>query len=230
MPPPPVWLRRCITTFLICATPSMGWATVSATNDCILSWDPVTRNIDGQLTSIQGYKVYTARENGTTLTWARPSVVPPSTAPQATCKALGLNETGVYALSVTAYNTAFESHFSEVVKVSLTVDPLTLTVAGAPNLPLHGTTAQVTVGITGETPTQVQLSLDGQPFFATWPADAFFTWSPDGRSLTGSWCITSACWGGVAGAHVLYVVATYAAGATTTAAVLLNVTDAGPAH
>jgi hypothetical protein len=208
----------------------MGWATVSKRNDCILAWDPVTRNIYNEETSIQGYKVYVAHDDGSTLQWAPPVVVPPSAAPQTTCKALGLNETGVYALSVTAYNDAFESLYSEIVKVSLTVDPLTLTVAGAPDLPLHGTTTQVTVGITGETPTLVRLSLDGQPFFATWPSDTFFTWSPDGRSLTGNWCITSSCWGGVAGPHVLYAVATYATGATTTVAVMLNVTDSVPAH
>jgi hypothetical protein len=216
-------------TFLFCSTPLMGWAAVSRTNDCIVEWDPVTRNVYDQPTSIEGYKVYTARDNGTTLTWAPPVVLPPSAAPQTTCKAVGLNETGVYALSVTAYNAAFESPFSEIVRVSLTVDPLTLTVAGGPNLPLHGATTLITVGITGETPTQVQLSLDGQPFFATWPLDSFFTWSPDGRSLTGNWCITSGCWGDVAGSHILYVVATYATGTTITAAAMLNVTDSVPA-
>ncbi|HSS31092.1 MAG TPA: hypothetical protein VLL06_08750 [Nitrospiraceae bacterium] len=100
---------------------------------------------------------------------------------------------------------------------------LSLAVAGAPNLPLHGTTAPVTVGISGTMPTLVQLSLDGYPPFATWPSGTFFTLSPDGQSLTGNWCISSACWQGVGGPHVLHVVATYANGATATAAVTVNV-------
>jgi hypothetical protein len=81
----------------------------------------------------------------------------------------------------------------------------------------------MTVGITGETPTLVELSRDGHPPFATWPSDTFFTRAPDGRSLTGNWCITSACWGEIGGPHFLNVVATYATGATSTAAVTLNV-------
>ena len=126
---------------------------------------------------------------------------------------------------MTAYTAAFESPYSEIVQVSFTVGPVTLEVAGAPNLPFHGSTTPMTVGITGVTPTKVQVSRDGQPPFATWPSDSFFTLSPDGRSLTGNWCIRSACWSEVPGPHVLNVVATYATGVTAKAAVTLYVTD-----
>ena len=102
---------------------------------------------------------------------------------------------------------------------------ITLAVAGAPNLPLHGTTTPVRVGLMGAIPTLVQLSRDGAPPFATWPSGTFFTLAPDGRSLKGNWCITHSCWGGVPGPHVLKVVATYANGTTDTETVTVNVTD-----
>src|SRR5690349_1323635 len=102
---------------------------------------------------------------------------------------------------------------------------VSLGVAGAPNLPFHGTSTKVTVGMTGTRPTKVELSRDGQSPFAVWPNDTFFTLSPDGQSLTGTWCISSSCWGNATGAHVLNVVATYASGAKSTAAVTLNVAD-----
>ncbi len=217
------WLRRCVLTFLFCATPLTVWA-MMPTYDCIVSWHPVTTDIYNLPTSIQGYKVYVAPV-AATLQWSLPVVVPPSTTPQTSCKALGLNHAGSYALSVAAYNAAFESPFSQIAKVSLPINHF-LDVAGAPNLPLHGTTTPVTVWITGATPTKVQLSRDGSLPFATWPSDTFFTWSsPNGRSLTGHWCITSSCWGGVGGPHILNVVATYATGATATDAVTLNVAD-----
>jgi hypothetical protein len=83
----------------------------------------------------------------------------------------------------------------------------------------------VTVGMAGTRPTKVELSRDGNPPFAVWPSGSFFTLSPDGQSLTGDWCISNSCWGNVAGTHVLNVVATYATGATASAAVKLNVAD-----
>jgi hypothetical protein len=126
---------------------------------------------------------------------------------------------------ITAYDLADrESDSSNVVTFTPAgVGTINLAVAGAPNLPLHGTTTPVTVGITGAIPTLVQLSRDGHPPFATWPSGTFFTLSPDRQSLTGNWCITSACWGGIAGPHVLTVVATYTTGATTIASVTVNV-------
>lgn len=222
-----MWLRLCVLTLLCCAVPSIVWAqtAVPKTDACIVSWNPVTTDIYNLPTSIRGYKVYVARSDAATLQWGLPVDVPPSTTPQATCKAVGLNQPGIYALVVTAYNGAFESPFSGIVKVAIQTSPLSLEVAGAPNLPLHGTTTRVTVSITGETPTRVELSRDGYPPFTTWPSDTFFTLSPDGRSLTGNWCITSFCWSEVQGPHVLNVVATYATGATATAAVTLNVAD-----
>src|SRR5439155_13228881 len=102
---------------------------------------------------------------------------------------------------------------------------VTLAVQGAPNLPFNGPSTQVTVGFAAGTPTKVELSRDGLPVFATWSTDSFFTLSADGKSLTGSWCITSSCWGNVSGAHVLNVVATYAGGSTASASVNLNVVD-----
>ncbi len=66
---------------------------------------------------------------------------------------------------------------------------VSLGVAGGPNLPLHGSTARVTVGMAGTRPTKVELSRDGHPPFAVWPSGTFFTLSPDGQSLTGNWCI-----------------------------------------
>jgi hypothetical protein len=114
---------------------------------------------------------------------------------------------------------------TETVAVNVMDTGISLAVAGAPDLPLHGTTTPVTVGLTGTIPALVQLSRDGAPPFATWPADTFFTLAPDGRSLKGNWCITSGCWGGVLGAHVLQVKATYANGTTDTETVTVNVTD-----
>jgi len=102
---------------------------------------------------------------------------------------------------------------------------VSLGVAGAPNLPFNGTTARVTVGMAGTRPTKVELSRDGNPPFAVWPSSTFFTLSPDGQSMTGDWCISNSCWGNVAGTHVLNVIATYASGATASAAVKLNVAD-----
>ena len=109
-----------------------------------------------------------------------------------------------------------------------TTPVVTLAVQGAPNLPLNGTSTQVTVGFVTGTPTLVELSRDGQPVFATYPTGSFFTLSADGKSLTANWCISSSCWGNVGGAHVLKVVATYAGGLTATASVTLNVADSVP--
>ena len=125
-----------------------------------------------------------------------------------------LNVAATYATGTTASDA-----------VMLHVSDLSLAVAGAPNLPLHGTTARVTVGMAGTRPTKVELSRDGNPPFAVWPSGTFFTLSPDGQSLTGDWCISNSCWGNVAGTHVLNVIATYASGATASAAVKLNVAD-----
>jgi hypothetical protein len=77
----------------------------------------------------------------------------------------------------------------------------------------------------GTRPAKVELSRDGQTPFAVWPSGSFFTLSADGQSLTGDWCISTSCWGNVAGPHVLKVVATYATGATASATVLLNAAD-----
>ena len=60
------------------------------------------------------------------------------------------------------------------------------------------------------------------------PTGTFFTLSADGRSLAGIWCISSGCWGGVGGTHILNVLATYADGTTAAAAVTLNVSDTLP--
>ncbi len=102
---------------------------------------------------------------------------------------------------------------------------VTLAVAGAPKLPLNGTTTAVTVGFVNQTPSKVELSRDGYPAFATWPNDTFFTLAADQRSLTGHWCISSSCWLDVSGAHVLNVLATYADGSTASASVQLDVQD-----
>src|SRR2546426_5610951 len=74
-----------------------------------------------------------------------------------------------------------------------TTPVVTLAVQGAPNLPLNGTSTQVTVGFVTGTPTLVELSRDGQPVFATYPTGSFFTLSADGKSLTANWCISSSC-------------------------------------
>jgi hypothetical protein len=132
------------------------------------------------------------------------------------------NVAGPHVLNVMA---TYATGATATAAVTLNVADVSLAVAGAPNLPLHGSTARVTVGMTGTRPTKVELSRDGQPPFAVWPSGTFFTLSSDGQSLTGNWCTTSACWGNVAGRHVLNVVATYATGATATAAVTLNVAD-----
>ena len=109
--------------------------------------------------------------------------------------------------------------------VPVNVADVSLALAGAPNLPLHGTTTGVTVGMAGTRPTKVELSRDGHPPFAAWPSGTFFTLAPDGQSLTGTLCISNSCWGNVAGRHVFNVVATYATGQTTTATVTVNVAD-----
>jgi hypothetical protein len=132
------------------------------------------------------------------------------------------NVLGPHVLKVKA---TYATGATATAPVTLIAGNLSLGVAGGPTLPLHGTTTLVTVGIGGPTPTKVELSRDGAPPFATWPSGTFFTLSPDGQSLTGNWCITSSCWGNVAGPHVLKVVATYATGATATHAVTLNVAD-----
>lgn len=103
---------------------------------------------------------------------------------------------------------------------------ISLTVDGGSNLPLNGTTTKVTVGFAGgPVPAQVQLSRDGNVPFATWPPSGFFTLTPSGNSLTGTWCISSGCWGGVGGTHVLTVTATYAGGLIFTVSIPLNVAD-----
>lgn len=221
------WLRLCVLTLSCCAVPAIVWAQapVPKANDCIVSWNPVTTDIYNLSNVIQGYKVYVAYNDGGTLQWGLPVDVPPSTTPQTTCKALGLNQTGTYALAVTSYNATFESAFSEIVNVSLTINHLYLEVAGTPNLVLNETGTLITVGFIGETPTSVQLSWDSNPPWVTWPTDTFFTLSPDGHSLTANWCITSTCWSGNGGRHVLSVAGTYATGATITDAVTLNVPD-----
>ena len=132
------------------------------------------------------------------------------------------NVAGPHVLNVMA---TYATGATAAAAVTLNVADLSLAVAGAPNLPLHGSTARVTVGMAGTRPTKVELSRDGHSPFAVWPSGTFFTLSPDGQSLTGDWCISSSCWGNVAGEHVLKVVATYATGATATAAVTLNVAD-----
>lgn len=103
---------------------------------------------------------------------------------------------------------------------------LSLTVDGGSNLPLNGTTTKIKVGFAGgPTPLQVQLSRDGGAPFATWPADASFTLAPNGGSLTRDWCISSDCWGGVSGAHVLMVTAIYSGGVVFTVSIPINVAD-----
>jgi hypothetical protein len=132
------------------------------------------------------------------------------------------NVAGPHVLNVVA---TYATGATATAAVTLDVADLSLAVAGAPNLPLHGSTARVTVGIVGTRPMKVEISRDDHPPFAVWPSGTFFTLSADGQSLTGNWCITSSCWGNVAGPHVLNVVATYATGATATAAVTINVAD-----
>jgi hypothetical protein len=132
------------------------------------------------------------------------------------------NIAGPHLLNVVA---TYPTGETATATVPVNVADLSLAVAGAPNLPLHGSTAPVTVGIVGTRPTKVELSLDNYPPFAAWPSGTFFTLSPDGQSLTGSWCTSSSCWGNVAGQHVLNVVATYANGTTAKAAVTVNVAD-----
>lgn len=102
---------------------------------------------------------------------------------------------------------------------------ISLAVEGAPNLPYHGTQAKVTVGFVS-TPVRVDLSRDGNPAFASWPGGSFFTLAADGRSLTGSWCISASCWGFVEGTHVLDVVGTFSDGQTAAASVTVHVADA----
>lgn len=220
------WLRLCVLTLSFCAAPSIVWAQtpVPKTDDCIVSWNPVTTDIYNLPTLIQGYHVYAAPDT-VTLQWGVPVDVPPSTTPQTTCNALGLNQSGIYAIAVTVSNAAATSDFSEIVRVDLTIVPLTLTVAGAPNLPLSARSILVTVGFTNGTPTKVQFSVNGFPPFTTWPTDAFFTLSPDGKSLTGSMCPTFAC---TPGQYSMSAVATYATGETATASVALNVADSVP--
>ncbi|HTL60867.1 MAG TPA: hypothetical protein VL261_04400 [Nitrospira sp.] len=153
-----------------------------------------------------------------------------------TLSADGQSLTGNWCISSSCWGNAAGSHVLNVVAtyasgatstaaVTLNVTDLSLSVPNAPSLPLHGTTTAVTVGMAGTTPTKVELSRDGQPAFAVWPNDTFFTLSADGQSLTGNWCISSSCWGNAAGAHMLNVVATYATGATAAAGVSLNVGD-----
>ena len=125
-----------------------------------------------------------------------------------------LNVRATYASGATA-TASLEVHAAD----------FSLSVPNAPSLPYHGTSTAVNVGMAGTRPTKVELSRDGNPPFAAWPSGTFFTLSPDGQSLTGNWCISNSCWGNVAGTHVLNVVATYATGATATAAVTLNVAD-----
>jgi hypothetical protein len=125
------------------------------------------------------------------------------------------NVSPIYSYS---WNITFTTSPASLPKVSLTV-------AGAPNLPFNGTTTLVTVGFISGIPVQVQLSRDGNPGFVSWPSGTFFTLAADGKSLTGNWCISSSCWGGVTGTHVLNVLATYSDGSTATASVTLNVAD-----
>jgi hypothetical protein len=125
-----------------------------------------------------------------------------------------LNVVATYATGTTA-----------IAAVPVGVGDLSLVVTGAPNLPLHGTTNRVTVGIAGTKPTKVELSRDGFPPFAVWPSGTFFTLSPDGQSLGGNVCTSNSCWGNVAGRHVFNVVATYATGEKATASVTVNVAD-----
>src|SRR5439155_816616 len=49
------------------------------------------------------------------------------------------------------------------------------------DLPLNGTSTQVTVGFVTGTPTLVELSRDGQPVFATYPTGSSFTLSAEDR-------------------------------------------------
>jgi hypothetical protein len=109
--------------------------------------------------------------------------------------------------------------------VSTLSPSVSLAVQGAPNLPLNGTSTLVTVGLINGTPTKVELSRDGGAAFATWPSGTFFTLASDGKSLVGQWCITSSCWGGVSGTHVLNVLVTYSNGSTRSASVTLNVSN-----
>ena len=132
------------------------------------------------------------------------------------------NVGGVHVLNAVA---TYASGATATAAVTVNAADLSLAVAGAPNLPLHGTTAAVTVGMSGTRPSKVELSRDGYPPFAVWPSGTFFTLSPDGQSLTGNWCVSSSCWENVAGPHVLKVTATYATGATASASVVLNVAD-----
>ncbi len=192
----------------------MLWSSTAESG--MLTWNPNSEP------DLAGYRVYQCRLQPCTLSSGHATLL--TTLGQGTSFNIGTPAVIQYYF-VTAYDSSNnESPMSSLVTFTPAgVGTIRLAVSGAPNLPLHGTTTPVTVGIPGAVPTLVQLSRDGHPPFATWPSGTFFTLSPDGRSLTGNWCISSGCWGGVAGPHVLNVVATYASGATATAAVTVEV-------
>ena len=187
-----------------------------------LTWDPDSDS------DLAGYRVYQCSQLPCSKSFGTATLL--ASLGKVTTFNIGNPSVAQYYI-VTAYDFAQnESGASNVLtyfppSASPSATAISLGVAGAPNLPFHGTTTHVTVGIVGTRPTKVELSRDGQPAFAVWPADTFFTLSPDGQSLTGNWCISNSCWGNVAGSHVLNVVATYATGATARAAVTLNVSD-----
>jgi chitodextrinase len=173
-----------------------------------LAWSAASDNV-----GVTGYRVY---RSGTLIT-----------SPTGTSTSLtGLSPSTAYSFTVAAVDAAGNVSAQSVpLSVTTQAPAVSLTVAGAPNLPLNGTTTVVTVGFVTGTPTRVELSRDGRAPFAVYPTDSFFTLSADGKSLTGNWCISSACWENVGGTHVLNVKATYAGGATATASVTLNVAD-----
>ena len=195
-------------------TPSGLAASAVTSTSLTLSWNASTDNV-----GVTGYQVY---RDGTQV--ASPGDTSASIS--------GLSAGVPYSFTVSAVDAAGNvSALSAPLSVTTPAPAapatpvVTLAVQGAPNLPFNGTSTQVTVGFAAGTPTKVGLSRDGFPVFATWPTDSFFTLSADGKSLTGSWCITSSCWGNVSGAHVLNVVATYAGASTASASVNLNVVD-----
>ena len=195
-------------------TPSGLAASAVTSTSLTLAWTASTDNV-----GVTGYRVY---RDGTQV--ASPGDTSASIS--------GLSAGAPYSFTVSAVDAAGNvSALSAPLSVTTpapaapATPAVTLAVQGAPNLPFNGTSTQVTVGFAAGTPTKVELSRDGLPVFATWSTDSFFTLSADGKSLTGSWCITSSCWGNVSGAHVLNVVATYAGGSTASASVNLNVVD-----
>ncbi len=84
------------------------------------------------------------------------------------------------------------------------------------------TRTRVTVNVSGGTPANVKLSRDGYAPFYTWTSPT----STSGSTLSYGmdWCISSSCFGGVTGTHVLYADYTMPDGSTGRKSYAMNVT------